>query len=197
MATKAAPPSEAEALATSGGLQAPRPAPGVVDRPRMFALLDHGTSGPVTLVSAPAGSGKTMLAVRVVQWLAGADPAAHARLVGVTDLDEAEVDGWRRACEAMFVRATGSSGSCSAGCATTTARSAPARLPDGWQRLRFRVAIRGQRVEVDMRREATTYRLLEGRGLLVAHDDELLALRPGAPVSRAAAAGDDELPLAA
>jgi LuxR family maltose regulon positive regulatory protein len=38
------------------------PLPGaVVARPRLFALLDTGVAGPVTLVSAPAGWGKTML----------------------------------------------------------------------------------------------------------------------------------------
>src|SRR5262245_54050707 len=33
----------------------------LVERPRLFALLDRGTAGRVTLVSAPAGSGKSML----------------------------------------------------------------------------------------------------------------------------------------
>ena len=37
------------------------------------------------------------------------------------------------------------------------------RPPEGWTRLRFRVAVRGQVVEVDMTPGATTYRLLEGR----------------------------------
>jgi LuxR family transcriptional regulator, maltose regulon positive regulatory protein len=45
---------------------APRLVRGVVARPRLFALLDEGVAGPVTLVSAPAGSGKTML---VASWL--------------------------------------------------------------------------------------------------------------------------------
>ena len=46
------------------------PAPGLVaglvERPRLFDLLDRGTQGAVTLVAAPAGSGKTML---VSSWL--------------------------------------------------------------------------------------------------------------------------------
>jgi alpha,alpha-trehalose phosphorylase len=270
-------------------------------------------------------------AVRVVEWLRGADPAAHARLVAATRLDELEVDGWRRACAAMFVPrhrelgivlqdedflarerwdldatppdrfplllhhhplelyrhqvikqtdvvlatylvghefdedekrrtfdyydplTTGDStlsaciqsviasevgyadtalayflDACAvdlvdahrntadgihvASCGGTwlalvagfgglrdfdgEVRFRP-RLPADWTRLRFRVAIRGQRVEVDMRPDETTYRLLEGAGLLIAHDDELVALRPGEPVRRPAAAGDAELPLAA
>jgi alpha,alpha-trehalose phosphorylase len=68
------------------------------------------------------------------------------------------------------------------------------RLPDEWDRLRFRVQVRGQLVEVEMTHEATTYRLVEGRGLMVHHFDEPLRLVPGAPVSRAR---PSELPRAA
>jgi Glycosyl hydrolase family 65, C-terminal domain len=41
------------------------------------------------------------------------------------------------------------------------------RLPREWERLRFRGQARGQPVEVNMTNEATTYRLLEGHGILV------------------------------
>ena len=61
------------------------------------------------------------------------------------------------------------------------------RLPAEWERLRFRVQVRGQVIEVDMTPEQTTYRLLEGRGLLVMHGDEQLRLAPGEPLSRPAA----------
>jgi len=45
-----------------------------VPRPRLQALLDRGTRGPLTLLSAPAGSGKTTL---VANWLRGTErPAA-------------------------------------------------------------------------------------------------------------------------
>jgi alpha,alpha-trehalose phosphorylase len=72
------------------------------------------------------------------------------------------------------------------------------RLPADWDRLRFRVQVRGQLVEVEMTPEATTYRLLDGHGLLVAHGDELLRLSVGEPVRRAVEDEmDDELPLAA
>ena len=40
----------------------------VVPRPRLEVLLDAGTLGPLTLVSAPAGTGKTVL---VSSWAAG------------------------------------------------------------------------------------------------------------------------------
>jgi alpha,alpha-trehalose phosphorylase len=60
------------------------------------------------------------------------------------------------------------------------------RLPEEWDRLRFRVEVRGQLVEVDMTPEATTYRLLEGRGILIEHFGEPLRLDPGEPVRRPA-----------
>ncbi|MGZ6645785.1 MAG: glycosyl hydrolase family 65 protein [Solirubrobacteraceae bacterium] len=43
--------------------------------------------------------------------------------------------------------------------------------------------MRGQLVEVDMTHEETTYRLVEGTGLMVHHFDEPLRLLPDAPVS--------------
>ena len=58
------------------------------------------------------------------------------------------------------------------------------RLPAEWERLRFRVQVRGQLVEVDMTHEATTYRLLEGSGLLIGHFGEALRLNQGEPVRR-------------
>lgn len=44
-----------------------------VPRPRLQTLLDQGTTGPLTLLSAPAGSGKTTL---VANWLRGAERSA-------------------------------------------------------------------------------------------------------------------------
>ena len=69
------------------------------------------------------------------------------------------------------------------------------RLPGGWERLRFSVEVRGQRLEVDMTPGCTTYSLLEGPGLLVEHSGELLRVGPGTPVVRRDDA--EELPLAA
>jgi alpha,alpha-trehalose phosphorylase len=71
------------------------------------------------------------------------------------------------------------------------------RLPADWTRLRFRVAVRDQLVEVEMTPAETTYRLLEGRGLLVGHFDEQLRLAPGRPVRRPVCAEPVELPRAA
>ena len=67
------------------------------------------------------------------------------------------------------------------------------RLPAEWTRMRFRVEVRGQLIEVDMRPGETTYRLVEGRGLLIEHRGEQLRLKPGEPVSR----GEAGLALAA
>ena len=69
------------------------------------------------------------------------------------------------------------------------------RLPEGWERLRFAVEVRGQRLEVDMTPGLTTYTLLDGPGLLVEHRGELLRVAPGAPVVMPDET--EELPLAA
>ena len=49
-------------------LRVPRTRPDLVERPRLRELLDGGEGRKLTLVSAPAGFGKTTL---LVEWLAG------------------------------------------------------------------------------------------------------------------------------
>jgi alpha,alpha-trehalose phosphorylase len=79
------------------------------------------------------------------------------------------------------------------------------KLPAEWERLRFRVAVQGQLIEVDMAQDGTTYRLHEGHGLLIEHAGELVRLTAGEPVHRAVAEivelprrdDRDELPRAA
>ena len=71
------------------------------------------------------------------------------------------------------------------------------QLPAGWDRLRFRVEIRGQRLEVDMTPSQTTYTLLSGTGLLIEHRGELLRVAPGAPVVRSEGSQEVAMPLAA
>ena len=61
-------------------LYVPRSRRGLVPRPRLSERLDRGTASKLTLVSAPAGFGKTTL---LTEWLA-AGPAAPA------------VSGWSR-----------------------------------------------------------------------------------------------------
>ena len=67
-------------------------------------------------------------------------------------------------------------------------------LPATWDGLRFRLQVRGQLIEVETTHAATTYRLLEGPGLLIEHRGEELRLRPGAPAVLPAV---EELPEAA
>jgi LuxR family maltose regulon positive regulatory protein len=68
-------------------LYIPRPRPNVVSRPRLLERLNEGLHRKLTLISAPAGFGKTTL---VSEWLAGCErPAAWL------SLDEGENDPTR------------------------------------------------------------------------------------------------------
>ena len=58
----------------------PRVVAGLVERPRLFEVLDRGAAGPVTLVCAPAGSGKTTL---LSSWLRDAEPPGAVAWVSV------------------------------------------------------------------------------------------------------------------
>ena len=59
--------------------------PHAVDRPQLLARLDAGLSAPLTLVVAPAGSGKTVL---LTQWAATLGDARVAWLdVNAPDSD--------------------------------------------------------------------------------------------------------------
>jgi LuxR family transcriptional regulator, maltose regulon positive regulatory protein len=63
----------------------PRPPKPLVERPRLLELLDEGIEGPLTLISAPAGAGKTSL---LASWLA-AEPRPVAWLAPRPQLTEA------------------------------------------------------------------------------------------------------------
>ena len=52
------------------------------------------------------------------------------------------------------------------------------RLPADWDRLRFRIQVRGQLIEVDITHAGTNYRLLEGSGILIEHCGEPLRAGP-------------------
>jgi hypothetical protein len=58
----------------------PTPASALVWRPALVDRLENAATGPVTVVSAPAGSGKTVL---VRSWLESRGAAAHAAWVSV------------------------------------------------------------------------------------------------------------------
>jgi alpha,alpha-trehalose phosphorylase len=69
------------------------------------------------------------------------------------------------------------------------------RLPPGWTRLRFPIAVHGKRLEVDIGTESVTYTLQEGSTLRIRHDGEDLSLELGCPVQRPVARRHD--PVAA
>jgi len=71
-------------------LYVPRSRRGLVPRPRLSERLDRGTASRLTLVSAPAGFGKTTL---LTEWLAAAPVSpAGERLVAWLSLDRADND---------------------------------------------------------------------------------------------------------
>ncbi len=75
-----------ETALLSTKLFVPSPRPGLVNRPRLIERLDAALNNPFTLVSAPAGFGKTTV---LAQWIAG----IKARLpVAWVSLDEGDND---------------------------------------------------------------------------------------------------------
>lgn len=64
----------------------------LLDRARLFALLDNGRAGPLTLVSAPAGFGKTTL---LCQWLAARRTRSDSPPVAWVTLEPADNDPLR------------------------------------------------------------------------------------------------------
>lgn len=80
MATRAAPRRTDPAPGDVHAPAAPRLVAGLVRRPRLYDVLDRGVLGPVTLLSAPAGSGKTML---LSSWLRSTRLPGPVAWVGV------------------------------------------------------------------------------------------------------------------
>lgn len=74
----------------------PRPPPSYVPRPRLLAALDEAADGQVTLVSAPAGYGKTLL---LAEW-AGQWPALTA-WVSLDEDDNADRRFWTAVLAAL------------------------------------------------------------------------------------------------
>jgi LuxR family transcriptional regulator, maltose regulon positive regulatory protein len=63
----------------------------VVARPRLFALLVAGVERPVTLVAAPAGSGKTML---LTSWMSAVSPPGPVAWLSLDHGDNEPVRFW-------------------------------------------------------------------------------------------------------
>src|SRR6185295_14846831 len=80
MATSAAPSRNPAAAGDTSTPVVPGPAAGLVERPRLFSALERGSAGPVTLLTGPAGSGKTML---LASWLRTVRPVPAVAWVDV------------------------------------------------------------------------------------------------------------------
>ena len=72
-------------------LAAPQMPDGMVTRRRLFALLDTGVERPVTLLAAPAGSGKTML---LTSWMSAAAPPGPIAWLSLDPADNDPVQFW-------------------------------------------------------------------------------------------------------
>lgn len=70
-------------------LSPPRPRAALLDRARLFALLDAGRESPLTLLSAPAGFGKTTL---VCQWIAARRASSDFPPVAWVSLEPSDND---------------------------------------------------------------------------------------------------------
>jgi LuxR family transcriptional regulator, maltose regulon positive regulatory protein len=64
----------------TSGFGHPPSAVSLVERPRLLDLVEQGSDGPLTLISAPAGSGKTVLMRSWVASDAGPEAIAHVEL---------------------------------------------------------------------------------------------------------------------
>ncbi len=70
-------------------LYRPGPRPGLVPRPRLIEQLDRGATSKLTLVSAPAGFGKSRL---LAEWLAGTSASAGENSAAWLALDSGDND---------------------------------------------------------------------------------------------------------
>jgi LuxR family maltose regulon positive regulatory protein len=95
MPEQLAEPVEAPLLRSK--LAVPPPPAGLVHRPRLYELLDAGARGPVTVLGAPAGWGKTVL---LSSWVREVRAGPVAWLT-VEPCDEGE-RFWRYLCAALF-----------------------------------------------------------------------------------------------
>src|SRR5215207_11176920 len=73
-------PEAAKGLAPTSGSEHTPGSASLLDRPRLLDLVERGVEGPLTLISAPAGSGKTVLLHEWVAAAAGPESIALVRL---------------------------------------------------------------------------------------------------------------------
>ena len=149
------------------------------------AFCIHAVTGPDEYTTVVDDNAYTNLlakenlevATRIVEWLAAADPRAHAALARATGLTADEVEGWRRAAERMYI-------------------PRDEQLGVVLQDERFLERKRWD-FEGTPKEKHPPYRLLEGAGLMIEHDGEPVRLRPGVPVLMPAKAEPEALPTAA
>ena len=79
-------------------LRVPSPRPEQVPRPRLLAMLEEGPDCRVTLVSAPAGYGKTIL---LSQWLRSREADGVFAWVSLDEHDDDPIRLWRHVVEAL------------------------------------------------------------------------------------------------
>ena len=102
----------------AGKLRQPGLRPGAVSRPRLQDRLESAGQPALTLVSAPAGFGKTTL---VGQWLSGTEAASPAVAWVSLEAGDADPVTFWRYVQAAVVRATGIEGADAAGASTVVA----------------------------------------------------------------------------
>jgi LuxR family maltose regulon positive regulatory protein len=84
-------------------LSPPRPPEAMIARPRLLDMLDTGTRGPITLVAAPPGAGKSAL---VSSWVAERETPGPVAWLSL-DADDANRPRFWRAVLEVLTRATG------------------------------------------------------------------------------------------
>lgn len=87
-------------IVLDGKIRVPRQRRDAVDRPRLLHRLADATRTPLTVVSAPAGFGKTTL---LTQWLATRPTAGGAAWVSLDASDDDPVVFWRYVVAAVHV----------------------------------------------------------------------------------------------
>ena len=83
-------------------LRAPVPRHEQVIRPRLLELLENISNSRITLVSAPAGYGKTTL---LAQWLQAGDAGLSVAWISLDEQDNDPVRMWRHVAEAFHLAA--------------------------------------------------------------------------------------------
>jgi LuxR family transcriptional regulator, maltose regulon positive regulatory protein len=103
MMDRGMPPRAAAATFLATKFSPPRTPQAMISRPRLLDLLDAGARGPVTLLAAPAGAGKSAL---VSSWIAESRAAGPVAWLAL-DTDDADRRRFWRAVFEALTRATG------------------------------------------------------------------------------------------